>query len=338
MKSQTARSRRRQPARGKRAQTAPLGRMLVTDALRTWVFPSAAVAAAFTVFVIYNVGLVEEAFAVTTVGLLALAVILFYGLRGFAAQRIDGVTAALLIGFGVLWIAATVYPFYRAVNPGTPLFSTELARTGGPVTVPVHGKSGHLNMVVEGHFLPSSDRMNRTATYAIALTHDGSSDRILEGTFSQTWGEQRIGAGRRSSMVPVMNQTVQVLHPIDDTDGHDLILKLTELSPGVRNAVTVRVYTEGLPQLALVLLSILTIAAALVIDAWRPKGDSEGLMVMLAVATAVAVATFRTSTQATPGFPQLVIAALMGTLAGAIGGSVVWRATQPLRRYLVRRR
>jgi hypothetical protein len=336
MKSNAARSRQRHAAR-KPVHTAPLTQMVVLDALRSWVVPAVAATVAFVIFVIYNVGLVDDAFAVTSVGVTALLTVLFFGLRSFLAHRLEGKVPLILAGFALLWSAAAMYPFYRTVNPGTPVFTTQLTPRAAAVTVPLHGQAGRYSVIVEGHFLPVEGRTNRTATYSIALGHQGTTDRVLQGTFSQTWGTQRIGAGRRSSLVPTMHQTTQVREIIENPQAHDLTLQLTNLSPGVRDSLDVRLYAESLPQWALIALSLMAVAGAIAIDAWRPEGTNEGLMTTLTVATFVSIGVFRVSTPAIPGFSQLAVAALMGTLAGALGGSVLWRLSRPVHKYIAPR-
>jgi hypothetical protein len=330
--NQAAKSRAKAAGR-KSKPSAPLTRLMVLDALRTWVIPAVAGATASVIFVIYNIDLVGQTVAVTTVGALAILAILFFGLRSFMWEAVGGILIAILVGFALVWGFATFYPFYRAVNPGTPVFATKLTRSQ-TVTVPLHGRAGRYSVVVEGRFVPAQGHVNRTAKYSIGLGHNGTVDRVLEGTFNQEWGSQRIGAGRRSSLVPVMRQTTQVLEAIDDNDGRDLTLKLTDLSPDVGDAVEVRFYTERVPQPVMILIAVLALAGAVVIDSWRPRGTSDGLMTTLTIATLLSVIVFRASAVATPGFPQLVIAALAGTLAGAIGGSLIWRLSQPVRKYL----
>jgi hypothetical protein len=336
MKSNAARSRRPQAAR-KPVQPAPLTQLVVLDALRSWGVPTLAAAVALGIFVIYNIGLVDAAFAVISVGVAALLTVLFFGLRSFLAQRIEGKLLLVLPVFALLWCAVAIYPFYRTVDPGTPVFITQLAPHAPAVTVPLHGQAGRYSVIVEGHFVPVEGRTNRTATYSIALGHDGTTDRVLQGTFSQTWGTQRIGAGRRSSLVETMHQTTQVRETFDNPEARDVTLQLTSVSPGVRDGLEVRVYAEPLPPWLLIVLSVMAVAGAIVVDAWRPEGANEGLMTTLTVATFVSIGVFRVSAPVTPGFSQLAVAALMGTLAGALGGSVLWRLSHPLRKYIVPR-
>ena len=331
MKGSTAKSRTRTAAR--QTQKARLTQLVVLDALRSWVFPTAAGIVIFVLYVLYNIDVVDVGVAVTVTGVLALLVVLFFGLRGFFEDIPEGRRVAWLAGFAVLWCAATIFPFYRALNRGTPLFTAELKHGGPPVTVPLHDKPGHYSLFVEGHFLPVQGRENRTATYQIALRHDGTTDRLIEGAFSQEWGSQRIGAGRRSSVVPVMHEKTLILDEVDDPDGRDLTLQLKELSAGVRDSVTVRVYPPGVPNAVLIGLGVLAVAAALGVDIWREKGRSEGLMGTLTVAALVGVALFRNSTAATPGFPQLIFGALVGAVGGAAGGWALSRLAKPLRKY-----
>jgi hypothetical protein len=331
MKGQAARVRK---SAGKRPQSTRLAQLVVFDALRSWVIPTVAAAVVFVLYVLYNIELVALDVAVTTTGCFALLVVLFFGLRGFFEDLPEGPRLALLAGFAVLWFAVTFYPFYRAVNPGTPLFSTELKHDGPPVTIPLHDKPGHYSLYVLGHFLPAEGRENRTATYHIALGHDGGTDRLLEGNFRQEWGSQRVGSGRRSSLVPVMHESSIVIEPLDDPEGRDLTMQLKDISSGVRDSVTIHIYPPGLPLPVLIGLGVLTVAAALVVDAWRPKGNSEGLMGTLTIAALVAVAVFRGSTAATPGFGQLIVGALVGAIGGALGGWLLARLARPLRKYV----
>jgi len=333
-KAQANKSRGKRKGAGRRTQTAPLTRLLILDALRTWVIPVCAGAVGLVIFVLYNIELVESEIAVTIVGVLGLVVVLFYGLRGFIDDELDARLASILIVYALLWSATAFVPFYRAINPGTPLFSADLKKSGPAVTVPMHGRAGEYNLIVEGHFLPSEGRTNRTAKYSLAIGRDAHADRIVEGTFSQEWGSQRIGAGRRSTSVPVMHQTTRHLETIDDSDGHDLVVKLTDLSPEVRDTITLRVYDEGVPRAVLIILGVLVIAGAVLIDGWRDKGESEGLLTTLTVATLISVVVFRNSSTASPGFPQLIIAVLVGTLAGAVGSSLLWRLLRPLHKYM----
>lgn len=306
----------------------------LVEALTTWAIPTTAIIGGVTLFVLYNVDVIGQAVAVIGVGALTFLLLLFFGLRGFSVSPISGTLSVALSGFAVFWIAATIYPLYRTVDPGTPVATAELQRNGPSVPLPLAGKPGRYDVIVEGRFLPTEDHTNRTATYHIALDQNGKTARVLEGTFSQEWGEQRVGSGRRSSMVPVLHETTERLDHIDDPNGIGLTARLTDLSPGVRDRVALRLYAESLSTVVLLVLGAAALAAAVVIDAWRPKGGSEGLMGTLTLATFFGIITFRASSVATPGFPQLVVAALVGMLGGAIAGSVLWRLMQPLRKHL----
>lgn len=333
MKAQASKSRApRSPGR-KPTQSAPLTKMIVLDALRTWVVPTVAAVVGLVVFVVYNIGVVPEAAAVTIVGGVALLTVLFAGLRGLLDEIPNGRLSGVLAVFALLFALSAFYPFYRTLNPGTPFFSTELKR-GAATTLPLHDKPGRYSVIVEGHFLPVEGQQNRSAPYSIALGHEGTTDRVLAGTFSQEWRSQRIGAGRRSSIIPSLHQTTEVRDLIDDREGRDLTMALTDLAPGVRDGVLVRLYAESVPEWLLIAAGVLTLAAAMLLDSWRPKGANEGLLGTLTAATLVSVVIFGRSSVSTPGFPQLIIAALVGTLVGAIAGSLLWRLAFPLKKFL----
>ncbi|MFN8628225.1 MAG: hypothetical protein U0587_19915 [Candidatus Binatia bacterium] len=322
------------PAASRPIHRPPLTRLVAADALRKWAVPTLTFVLGLGAFILHIAGVIQEAAAVAAVGLAALLTVLFYGLRSFLQRRLDSTTAAGLVTFALLWGTAAGYPLYRAVEPGAPLYSTELTRHGPATTLPLQNRPGHYSLIIEGHFLPEEGHVNRTAAYKLVLGHAGAGERVLQGAFSQTWGTQRVGAGRRSSIVPSLRETTLIREPIDNPSGADLTLQLSELSPGVRDAVTVRVYGGGGPRWVWLVIGLVVLAGAIVVDSLRPKGANEGLMTTMTVATIVAILIFRASSAATPGFPQFAVAALMGTLAGALGGTLLWRLTQPLRRYV----
>ena len=152
----------------------------LAEAFISWVIPTTAIVGGVALFVLYNVDVVGQAAAVIGVGALSLVVLLFFGLRGFWATRVDGTLAVALSAFAVFWMVATLYPLYRTVDPGTPLLSAELQRSGPPVTLPLTGKPGRYDVIVEGHFLPTDSRTNRTATYHITLDQNGNVDSCWE--------------------------------------------------------------------------------------------------------------------------------------------------------------
>jgi len=327
------RTTRKTPRAG--TQSVPLTRLTILDALRSWVIPTAVGVVSMVVFVIYNIGVLDEPPAVTIVGAGALLVVLFYGVRGFVEAGASSTLAVALAVFAVLWGGTTFYPFYRAINPGTPTFKAALT-PHVPVTLPLQGKPGRYYAFVEGHFLPSQGRENRTAVYHIALGGEGTTDRLLEGTFSQEWRSQRVGAGRRSTVVPSLHEITQVRDFIDDPDGRPLTATLQDVSPGLRDTVSLRLYAETLPTWLLIFLGAATMIAAVVVDTWREKGQRDGLMLTLTAATLIALVVFCRSSTRVPGFPQFLIAALLGALGGAVAGSLLWWLTKPLRRYLPR--
>jgi hypothetical protein len=319
------------PSRTKRAASgADLDHLMRLDALRTWVVPTVAAVLGFVTFILYGVEVLPQPAALTLLGLIALAVLLFFGLRHYIGAPITGREAALVALFIALFGVAAAYPYYRTINPGTPVFAGELRRGSPPVTVPLRGEAGRYGLFVDGHFIPVEGKVSRTATYRIAVGHDGQTDRVVDGEFRQEWGTQRVGAGRRSSLVPVLHQTTHVLTTLEDPDGRDLTLSLVELSPVVGDSVGVRLYAGGLSNLLLIILSIAAVGTAITLDLLA-VGTSDGLLTTLTIATLIGVAVFRASVSAVPGIPQLIVAAIGGTVGGAITGPLAWRLGRRVR-------
>ena len=205
MKGQAARARK---SAGKRPQSARLTQMVVYDALRSWVIPTVAGVVVFVLYVLYSIELVDADVAVTVAGSLALLVLLFFGLRGFFEDRPDGRRLALLAGFAVLWCAVTFYPFYRAVNPGAPLFSAEL-KTQRPARHHSAARQTRPLQPVRSGPLPTGARDGRTAPPRITSPSATTAARIgcWRAPFAKNGAASASGAGRRSSLVPVMHES-----------------------------------------------------------------------------------------------------------------------------------
>ena len=134
-------------------------------------------------------------------------------------------------------------------------------------------------------------------------------------------------------MVPVMDESTLVADEIDDPDGRDLTMQLKELSPGTKGAVSVKVYSPGIPRNVLIALGMLAIAAALVVDAWRPKETRESIMAMITVGVLAGIVVFR-GAAALPGFPQLFLGLLAGGVIGAMAAIPLNRLMRPLHNYV----
>jgi hypothetical protein len=154
------------------------------------------------------------------------------------------------IGFAVIVVGAAIVGYNttrQSADYDALLFSHELSVRAAAITLPLQGKPGRYRLIVEGHFLPSMGRQNRSAKYSI-MVGDGGAEHVLEGTFHQDWGTQRMQGGtRRSALVPVIvREVTRVTHAIENPDGRALTLKLTDLSPELRETVTVQLYGESL--------------------------------------------------------------------------------------------
>jgi hypothetical protein len=313
---------------------AALTHLIVLHAVRTWVVPTLTITVATVVYLASNLGAIAPQPAITIIGSMLLLLALFWGLRDFLDPDTAPVLRVVLAVFTMLWCAAIYVPFYLTLNPGQPLFSAELHRGAAPVTVALNRQPGPYRMIVESHFTSTERMHSQAATYRIAVAHDGVTERLAEGTFHQDWHNQRVGAGRRSFLVPAMSETTEVLNVFDDPDGHDVSIQLTELSPEVGDSVKVRLYREHIPEWGLVAMALAITLAAMALDGYRPKTASPGVLTTVTFGAALGVATMRASSAATPGFPQLVVGAVLGVIGGAAGGALLSRLGRPLLRYL----
>ena len=80
-------------------------------------------------------------------------------------------------------------------------------------------------------------------------------------------------------------------------------------------------------------MGVLAIAAALVVDAWRPKETRESIMAMITVGVLAGIVVFR-GAAALPGFPQLFLGLLAGGVTGAMAAIPLNRLMRPLHNYV----
>jgi len=304
-------------------QAVQIRRLVVLDALRSWVVPSVAAGGIFVVWVLTSAELMPMAAGLTVAGGLILFIALHAALRAFIDERTAATRAALVGAFAVAWAGVAFYALYSTVNPPPPLFTSELKAQAPPVTVPLQGVAGSYRIVVEGHFLPSKEQASQSGHYRLRVA-DGT-EKMIEGDFTEGWRRQRLG--RRGS-VPV--HTVHALgqHTVDSASGDRLTLELTEVSAGIRDTVTVQVYRAAFSTTLLAAFGALLVAAALVIDAWRGTEPGDALMTMETLAVVLGIAAFRSFAPPRPSFGDLIVNGLLGAIAGVPAGALLWRLTR----------
>ncbi len=325
--ARTANTERRKTA--SRASAIPLPESPFQEALFSWLVPVVAgVIGAICVFG-YNLGLISAPHTVLFVVAVSLIALGFYGLRVFLQPGVRANHLGIIAVFAALWGIAMWYPFWRSIDPGVPVATGELKRGGSELTLPMNGEAGRFRFQVHGSFVPREGRLKREGTYAIEVGHAGQVDQIVAGTLLQEWKTQRFGIGRRSSTIQVLKEHNERTAELVDGDGHDLTVRLKELSPELADGLRIQVFHAGPSTLLRFLLAVAALAGSILVDAARPENQDVGLMSTLTVGVVTTLALFVAFEPREP--PQLLIAGLAGLLAGAVGGLFFSRLAPLLR-------
>ncbi|HUI27712.1 MAG TPA: hypothetical protein VL403_16635 [Candidatus Kryptonia bacterium] len=316
--------------RDRRASSATLTQLTILDAVRTWVVPAVTAPLALVLYVLFNVEVIEREAAVSALGLLVIVTVLWIGVRGFISERTGTRLAALLTAYVAVWSIATALPFLAIVNPGPPLFKAPL-HANESVTLPVAGHTESYRLVVEGGFAPSAGQSARLAHYRLTLSGSGSGEQVLEGNFSERFLQQRLG---RRGTATVRDLHTATQHSIEAA-GQPLMVTLNELAPpDVIASLTIQLFPERFPQLLFLGLGVVLVAASAVVDRWRPRDQTEGLMTTVTLGTLLSIVALRWWGGPHPGFGQLAVEGLLGGVAGSVVAMVLHRIGQPLLRRL----
>ncbi len=321
----------RKPAAKRAAeQRAMIRKIMLLEALRNWAIPLPLGAAALVLAVLYNIELVSPARAVALAGALALLAGLFAGLRDFIHERTKLGTAALAGAFAVAFFAVNFAALYRDVNPPPPVFATEL-HAGAPVTIPLHGAGGSYKLLLQGHFPPAEQGVNRSAHYVLDLDA-GADHHVFEGDFTEEWGRTRLG--RRGS-APVHTVHALSQQRVSAPSGSDLTLKLDQIGPSVGDSVDLHVYSAAFPLALYAGLGFLLTLAALTIDALHVESGTPSATAATIGALA-GVTAFRLYAGPIPGFGDLIVYGGLGAFVGILVAPSLWRVLRPALRRVVR--
>jgi len=204
------------------------------------------------------------------------------------------------------------------MNPPPRVFIGEIHTGKPPVAVPLHGEAGRYRIVVKGYVPPSSAQAIRAAHHRLHVVDGAGLYLVLEGAFTDTWRQRRVG---RRGRFPVHIVKDITQHKIESASGQDLTLALTETSGGMSNVVSVEISAVAMALPLFAALGDVLTAAALVIDTWRPIVPRNGIMTMETLAALFGGGAFGSVAGWRPGFVDLGVSAFVGIPAGAI----LWR-------------
>lgn len=303
-------------------RNAAIRRMMVLDALRNWLIPLPLAAAGLLLWVVYQIELVGRGAAVTLAGALILLGALYGALREFLDERTSARTALLVGGFGAAFFLAGFVLFFGIVNPPPPVFASTVRAKAGAVVVPLHDAPGRYRLLVEGHFPPSDQGLQRKAHYRLDVEEAGE-HRVLEGDFTDEWARRRVGR-RGSAQVHVQHDVSQ--HRLTVAPGSDLALRLDEISSDADASVRVEVYPNRFPLVAFAMFAVLmTIVALFLVDGRREaKGSAAATGATLAVIAAIGA--MQAWANPHPSLGSLVGFAALGAAVGLPVAALLWKA------------
>jgi hypothetical protein len=315
--------RKQAPQRAKR-QNAAIRRIMVLDALRSWAIPLPLAGVTLLLWVGYQIELIGRGPGATLAGALALLAALYGGLRNFLDEKTSLRTGLLVGTFAVTFFTVAFALYYGIVNPPSPVFTSEVQAKAAPVVVPLHDAPGRYRLLIEAHFRPAEQGLQRKAHYVLEAEAAGQ-QQVLEGDFSDEWARRRVGR-RGSAPVHVMNDVTQ--HRVDVTQGSDLSLRLKDLSAEAGNSVRVEVYPIEFPLGIFAAFAVLMTVAALLIDGRRDTDDSSATS-GATLAVIVTIAAMQAWADPQPGMGNLTAYAALGALVGLPAASLLWKVARP---------
>ena len=305
-------------------QSPPIVRVMVIDALKSWVIPALTVGACAVFWLSSSFDLLSDAATVRGIGGSLLVLVLFLSFQTYLFAE-DSQHRILSFAFVIFWAVAMFASFYRHDSPGPPLASGALRADGQALPVP---GGSRLSIVVEGQFNAAEGRANRSGRYRLELVPDGGPAQSLEGMFEDRFDQRRLGR-RGSTTVEVQHTSER--HVVDAIGFTGVKLRLSEIDKSLTQELRVAVYPAPNPWL-FPLLGVAGIVGALALEKWF---DGDGSALMGVSVSFFVVDQYLRWAPPHPQLKPLIGAILVGSFLGAPLAAVLWRVVP--RRWFVRR-
>jgi hypothetical protein len=291
------------------------------EALSGWFLPVAALVLVGGVGLLYYLGIASED---GTASLVILALSLgaaLYLLRPALDPGRDPVTRAVAVAAALLTLVAAGLPAYRAVHPGSPLFSGELGAVDDAVPVPP-GVSGRVRLLVAGQLPPRGQP-------SVLFTLSGPREPV-EGELERTFTTARVG--RRGRERVAHDHTADFYEAF--LPAGTPAVRLDRVEGELGGPLRVSAYRD------LVAMPWGPWALALAATALACAGDGRlgqrnhlGVAAGMAAAFGLLVAFNATPASAVgPALGGAVLGAISGSLGAWLLGAIVCRVVPPARR------
>jgi hypothetical protein len=316
------RSKRTGSAATRAKQSPPIFRVMVKDALESWVVPSLALAVAVLFWLLSAIDVWSEPVAVVGVAASLLVLALFAALRPYLFAQ-DARHRRAALGFAVTWGVLLFTSFYSYNFPGVPLAGGVLRAGGEAIALP----AGRDAVVADGHFVSQQSQANRLGHYRLEISPSSGASFAIDGNFEDSFARQRLG--RRGSTTVEIQHTSQ-RHVVSVPS--DARLRITDMDPSLDPELRVAVYRAANPWI-FPILGVVGILIALTLEKWL---DGDGSATMAAAVTFFVVYEYLSWASPHPQLRSLIGAVLIGGFIGAPLAALLWRVVP--RRWIVQHR
>jgi len=305
----------------RRSQSKVVRTLRVTEALRTWVIPTAAGTVVAVTVLLSALDLVPSniAAAITVLALLVIAAHTALAARLRDDSPHAPISRPVLALIGIAWTCLLYYPFHCRLFPGSPLSSVSL-EPGAPAGSLSAGGRGRLDLVLDAHLPATGQRTNRSLRYDFDLVDERGTRARVEGDLGDRWQTRRLGRRGTTQAHIEHLSTLQTL----PMSGPGLLrienVNLTGVPGATLTATLVPHRTPGRPWLLTVgmVLSAVALAADL---GWDP--DATPVAAFLTATGTAAAVIFADSGSGHAGVRDVIGAVLAGGIIGVPSAAAV---------------